>query len=134
MHKKILALFLCLTMFATLAPTAHAAGKLVTQKTSTATGGVYVSVQLHAGHLYRVQIGSPKHNTFSGMGGEEYTYVSKQHLFNSNKSFQIKGTTPKAFTVRQTIKGNVTGWILYMDVSLARGKTVTVRIFDMGKA
>ena len=59
--------------------------------------------------------------------------MSNQRLFTATKPFQLKGTTPKSFTVQQGIKGNVTGWILFMDVSLVRGKTVTVRVFDLGK-
>jgi hypothetical protein len=130
--KRFLALALCLFAFLAYAPQAHAAARIVAQKTSKTTGGVYLSVRLVAGHRYRVDVGAPRHSPFSGLGGENYTYVSKQHLFTATKPFQFRGTTPKSFTVRQRIKGNVTGWILYMDVSLARGRTVTVRVFDMG--
>lgn len=132
MPKRLLAVVLCLSVFFTYAAPARAAAKLVAQKTSRTTGGVYLSVGLVAGHQYRVDVGAPKHSRFSGLGGENYTYVLKQRLFTATKPFQFRGTTPKSFTVRQRIKGNVTGWILYMDVSVARGRTVTVRVFDMG--
>jgi hypothetical protein len=131
--KRFLIILLFFSVFLVWAPHAQAAAKLVAQKTSTTSGGVYITLRLIAGHQYRVDIGAPKHLAFSGLGGQNYTYVSKQHLFTSTKPFQVKGTTPKSFTVKQGIKGNVTGWILYMDVSLLRGKTVTVRVFDLGK-
>jgi hypothetical protein len=131
--KRFLVIVLCLSAFLVFVPRAHAAAKLVAQKSSTTTGGVYLSLRLVAGHQYRVDVGAPKHTPFSGLGGQNYTYVSNQHLFTSSKPFQVKGTTPKSFTVRQGVKGNLTGWIFYMDVSLARGKAVTVRVFDMGK-
>jgi hypothetical protein len=131
--KRFLIVVLCFCGLLASAPGAQAAAKLVAQKTSVGTGGVYLSLRLVAGHQYRVDVGAPKHLAFSGLGGENYTYVSNQRLFTSSKPFQLKGTTPKSFTVQQSVKGNVTGWILYMDVSLARGKTVTVRVFDLGK-
>jgi hypothetical protein len=131
--KRILVVLLCFSVFLVWAPHAQAAPKLVAQRTSTTSGGVYITLRLIAGHQYRVDVGAPKHLAFSGLGGQNYTYVSNQHLFTSTKPFQVKGTTPKSFTVKQGIKGNLTGWILYMDVSLVRGKTVTVRVFDLGK-
>ena len=131
MLKRFAPAALSLAVFLTFAPGAHAAQRLVTQK-STTTGGVYLTAQLLAGHHYRVDVGAPKHTLFSGMGGENYTYVSQQHLLTDTKPFQLKGTTPKSFIIRQGIKGRVTGWILYMDVSLARGKNITVRILDLG--
>jgi hypothetical protein len=130
--KHFLAILLLLSVFVVTVPPVHAAAKLVAQNTSKTTGGVYLSVRLVAGHQYRVDVGAPKHFPFSGLGGENYTYVSNQHLFTATKPFQLSGTTPKSFTVHQRIKGNVTSWILYMDVALARGKTVTVRVFDVG--
>ncbi len=133
MPKRFLIVLLSFSAILAWAPPAQAAATLVAQKTSTTNGGVYMSLRLVAGHHYRVDVGAPKHFAFSGMGGENYTYVSNQHLFTATKPFQLKGTTPKSFTVRQRIKGNVTGWILYMDVSLVRGKTVTIRVFDLGK-
>lgn len=133
MLKRFLIVVLCFSALVTSATGAQAAAKLVVQKTSTAGGGVYLTLQLSAGHQYRVDVGAPKHLSFSGLGGENYTYVSNQHLFTASKPFQLKGTTPKSFTVRQQIKGNVTGWILFMDVALVRGKTVTVRVYDLGK-
>jgi len=131
--KRLLATVLCLSALLVVAPGAHAAAKLVAQKTSTSTGGVYLSLRLVAGHQYRVDVGAPKHTAFSGLGGQNYTYVLNQHLFTSSKPFQVKGTTPKSFTVRQGVKGDVSNWIFYMDVSLARGKAVTVRVYDLGK-
>jgi hypothetical protein len=131
--KRFLFIVLCFSALLVSAPNAQAAGKLVAQKTSTTGGGVYLTLRLVVGHQYRVDVGAPKHLAFSGLGGENYTYISKQQLLQSSKPFQLKGTTPKSFTVQQRIKGNVTGWILYMDVALVRGKTVTVRVFDLGK-
>jgi hypothetical protein len=130
--KRFLAIVILLSTFLVTVSPVQAAAKLVAQNTSKTTGGVYLSVRLVAGHHYRVDVGAPKHFPFSGLGGEHYTYVSNQHLITATKPFQVSGTTPKSFTVHQVIKGNVTGWILYMDVALARGKTVTVRVFDMG--
>lgn len=132
MVKRFLMVVLCFSALVTSATGAHAAAKLVAQKTST-TSGVYLTVRLVVGHRYRVDVGAPKHFAFAGLGGENYTYVSNQHLFTASKPFQLKGTTPKSFTVQQRIKGDVTGWILFMDVSLVRGKTVTVRVYDLGK-
>lgn len=134
MPKRFLIVVLCLSAFLVFVPQVHAAAKLVAQRTSTTTGGVYLSLRLVAGHQYRVDVGAPKHTAFSGLGGQNYTYVSNQRLFTSSKPFQVKGTTPKSFTVRQAVKGAVTGWIFYMDVSLAHGKAVTVRVFDLGKS
>ena len=133
MPKRCLIVLLCVSAILVWAPRAQAAGKLVAEKTSTTGGGVYISLRLVAGHQYRVDVGAPKHVGFSGLGGENYTYVSNQRLFTSTKPFQVNGTTPKSFTVQQRIKGKVTGCILYMDVSLVHGKTVTVRVFDLGK-
>lgn len=130
--KRFLLLVVCLSAFFADAPHAHAAARLVAQRTSKTTGGVYLTIRLVAGHRYRVDVGAPQHSAFSGLGGENYTYVSNQHLFTSTKPFQLKGTTPKSFTVKQRLKGNITGWILYMDVALAHGKAVTVRVFDLG--
>jgi hypothetical protein len=130
--KRVLAILVVLSVFLVTAPQVQAAAKLIAQKTGKTTGGVYISLRLVAGHQYRVDVGAPKHYPFSGLGGENYTYVSNQHLFQTTKPFQVSGTTPKSFTVRQRINGHVTGWILFMDVSVARGKTVTVRVFDMG--
>jgi len=130
--KRFLILVLCFSAMIASATAAQAAPKLVAQKTST-TSGVYLTVRLVAGHRYRVDVGAPKHLKFAGLGGENYTYVSKQHLFTASKPFQLRGTTPKSFTVQQGIKGDVTGWILFMDVSLVRGKTVTLRVYDLGK-
>lgn len=132
MPKRFLIFVLCFSALIASATEADAAAKLVAQKTSVG-GGVYLTVRLVAGHRYRVDVGAPKHFAFSGLGGENYTYVSNQHLFTASKPFQLKGTTPKSFTVQQRIKGDVTGWILFMDVSLVRGKTVTVRVYDLGK-
>lgn len=133
MPKRFLIVVLCFCGLLASAPGAQAAAKLVAQKTSVGTGGVYLTLRLIVGHQYRVDVGAPKHLAFSGLGGENYTYILNQQLLQSSKPFQLKGTTPKSFTVQQSVKGNVTGWILYMDVSLARGKTVTVRVFDLGK-
>jgi hypothetical protein len=130
--KRVLAALVLPLAFLVTAPPAHAAAKLVAQKTSSRTGAVYLTIRLVAGHKYRVDVGAPKHYAFSGLGGENYTYVSNQHLFQTSKPFQLSGTTPKSFTVRQGIKGHVTGWILFMDVNVARGKTFTLRVFDMG--
>ena len=132
MPKRFLIFVLCFSALIASATEADAAAKPVAQ-TPSVGGGVYLTVRLVAGHRYRVDVGAPKHFAFSGLGGENYTYVSNQHLFTASKPFQLKGTTPKSFTVQQRIKGDVTGWILFMDVSLVRGKTVTVRVYDLGK-
>lgn len=132
MRKRFLALLLCAGVLFVYAPRVQAASKLVAQKTSKTAGAVYLSVGLVAGHRYRIDVGAPTHRAFSGMGGQNYTYVANQHLFTASKPFQLKGTTPKSFSVTQSIKGKVTGWVLFMDVALAHGTSVTVRVYDLG--
>ncbi len=131
-HKIFAAAFASLILFAVVGLPADAASKLVAQQTTTKTGGIYLTARLIAGHHYRIDVSAPKRVAFSGMGGENYTYVSNQHLFTATKPFQLKGTTPKSFTVSQKVKGKVTGWILFMDVAMTRGKSVTVRVYDTG--
>lgn len=112
---------------------AHAAQRLVIQKYAPRSRGVYLSVRLKPGRQYRVDIGSPKHEPFSGMGGEYYTYVRNQQLLVATKPFQVQGTTPKSFTVQQKISGTVQGWILYIQVQVMRGVGVVLRVYDVGK-
>ncbi|HEX6509046.1 MAG TPA: hypothetical protein VF221_15565 [Chloroflexota bacterium] len=132
MLRRLVIPVLAVTVLAWQPGSAHAAARLLVQKTSKSTGGVFLTVRLTPGHQYRLTVGAPKHSVFSGQGGEYYTYVSKQQLFTTTKPFQFKGTTPQSFTVQQKLKGKITGWILYVDVALARGKRVTLRVFDMG--
>jgi hypothetical protein len=131
-RKTVAVIALTLSLLAIGSLPATAASKLIAQKVSTKTGGVYLAARLLAGHQYRIDVSAPKASAFSGMGGQNYTYVAQQRLYTTSKPFQLKGTTPKSFTVKQAVKGHVTGWILYMDISMVKSKAVTVRIYDLG--
>jgi hypothetical protein len=119
-----------------LAVPASARPHVITQKTShKGVGGVLLKTGLAPGHRYKVEISSPAgHVKFEAVASAFYTYTASSRFATGNKSFQYQGKTPRSYTMDQPIRGvTIEEWLYQVQVQDAAGKSLTVRIFDMGK-
>jgi hypothetical protein len=134
--RRLMTVVAALTAAATLALPALARPNIVAQRTShKGVGGVLLKAGLTPGHRYKIEISSPAgHVKFEGVAGSFYSYTANNRFATGNKSFQYQGKTPRSFTMDQPIKGvTIEEWLYQVQVQDAAGKSLTVRIFDMGK-
>ena len=133
MVRRSIALLCSLVLVLSVAGPVQAKERVVAQKTLQKRSGVYLSLMLTAGHRYRIEVRSPSARPFVGQGVENYTRVVSHQLRQDTREIKLSGTTPQSFTVKQQLGGQVTGWILGLQVQLKRGTGITVRVIDTGK-
>jgi hypothetical protein len=111
---------------------AHAAGKVVYQKSTKALQTLTVFKGLLPRHSYRVSVTSPSKHSYVVYGNETYLYVYKGVLGSGTKDLKEEGKTPASFVLKQPYSGDMRQWLLGINVGITRGKGLTVKITDLG--
>jgi hypothetical protein len=129
-------LFLCCAFVSLVTSVSGALGSVtvIAQKSSSAANA---SVELRNGlrpdHHYEINVSSPKHWSFSGMGFENYVFTSGRQLSSGTKGLSFSGKTPFSFRLDPPRAGKLGAWIVVADIHLTEGRGLTVRLLDLGK-
>ena len=117
-----------------LASPALARTHVIAQKSSKATQGtVYLRSGLRSGHKYRIDVTAYGHQPFAGYGTAYFMGVLKGKIFTGTPpSLTLNGTTPHSFSVSQPYGASLREWILAVQITLKRGRNLTVRFVDLG--
>jgi hypothetical protein len=106
---------------------------VVAQATSKkGSGAVFLSSSFSSNHTYRIEVLSPKHLAFSGLGTEYYVYIYKKQLGTGTKNFKLSGTTPRSLIISSPVSFSIDSWKVEAQVSDVKRLPITVRFVDLG--
>ena len=109
-------------------PAAASSGHVI-KKTSNAHGTAYLAARLASGHSYRLEVSASGHQAFKGSATQTILGVFQKRLISVQKPLKLQGTTPKFFSLTQS--GQLSEWLLALQISLRHTGRITVRLLDV---
>lgn len=136
LNRLVAVSILVTALFAGFASPAHAAARVIAQKTAKSPKAVLVlpTVALNPHHAYRVEVVASGRAHVSALALEDYIYVVAGRLGNLTKTRKLRGTAPVSSRFAPPLSKGLRAWGMEVQVQPSGKAVFTVRVVDLGKS